>query len=139
MVLADTGVLYGAADRDDPRHGDCAGVLDDHADELLVPVPVMVETAWLIEARLGPAQEATLLRSVTSGELERVDLTDADWALFQALAVDGRTTYPRLAAVTGWSESTVRRRLARVKISSRCAQTIPTVMASNVSVASSPY
>lgn len=80
MVLADTGVLYGAADRDDPRHDDCAGVLDDHTDELLVPVPVIVETAWLIEARLGPTHEATFLQSVTSGELERVDLTDADWA-----------------------------------------------------------
>ncbi|MFC0434812.1 Lrp/AsnC family transcriptional regulator [Kutzneria buriramensis] len=43
------------------------------------------------------------------------ELTDADWALFTALAVDGRTTYPRLAAVTGWSESTVRRRLADVR------------------------
>ncbi|MBB5890045.1 Lrp/AsnC family transcriptional regulator [Kutzneria kofuensis] len=40
------------------------------------------------------------------------ELTDADWALVGALAIDGRTTYPRLAAVTGWSESTVRRRLA---------------------------
>jgi DNA-binding Lrp family transcriptional regulator len=40
------------------------------------------------------------------------ELTDQDQALFNALAVDGRTTYPRLAAATGWSESTVRRRLA---------------------------
>lgn len=40
------------------------------------------------------------------------ELTDQDRALVQALAVDGRTTHPRLAAVTGWSESTVRRRLA---------------------------
>jgi DNA-binding Lrp family transcriptional regulator len=40
------------------------------------------------------------------------DLTDQDWALFSALAIDGRTTYPRLASLTGWSESTVRRRLA---------------------------
>jgi DNA-binding Lrp family transcriptional regulator len=39
------------------------------------------------------------------------ELTDQDQALFAALAVDGRTTYPRLAAATGWSESTARRRL----------------------------
>jgi DNA-binding Lrp family transcriptional regulator len=42
------------------------------------------------------------------------ELTPADWALAGALGVDGRTTYPRLAAVTGWSESTVRRRLAEL-------------------------
>ncbi|MEV6602943.1 Lrp/AsnC family transcriptional regulator [Kutzneria sp. NPDC051319] len=42
------------------------------------------------------------------------DLTTQDWALLGALAIDGRTTYPRLAAVTGWSESTVRRRLAEL-------------------------
>ena len=42
------------------------------------------------------------------------ELTAADWALAGALGIDGRTTYPRLAAVTGWSESTVRRRLAEL-------------------------
>ena len=58
MLLADTGVLFGATDRDDPRHSDCADVLDDHARELLVPVPVIVESSWLIESRLGSAVEA---------------------------------------------------------------------------------
>ena len=63
--------------------------------------------------------------TLTPGQIEAVrpprtdtgpvgDLTDQDWALFAALGIDGRTTYPRLAAVTGWSESTVRRRLAEL-------------------------
>jgi len=43
------------------------------------------------------------------------ELTDQDQALFKALAIDGRTAYPRLAAATGWSESTVRRRLADLR------------------------
>lgn len=80
MILADTGVIYGAVDRDDPRHTDCAGVLENHADELLVPVPVLVESAWLIESRLGSSDEAAFLRAVNASELERVDLTGEDWA-----------------------------------------------------------
>ncbi|QUQ67282.1 Lrp/AsnC family transcriptional regulator [Kutzneria sp. CA-103260] len=43
------------------------------------------------------------------------ELTDQDQALITTLAIDGRTTYPRLAAATGWSESTVRRRLADLR------------------------
>ncbi|MEU7835744.1 MULTISPECIES: Lrp/AsnC family transcriptional regulator [unclassified Nonomuraea] len=38
-------------------------------------------------------------------------LVDADRPLLEALAVDGRAPYPALAAATGWSESTVARRI----------------------------
>lgn len=93
MILADTGVIYGAVDRDDPRHADCAGVLEDHADELLVPVPVLVESAWLIESRLGPADEAAFLRAVNAGELDRVDLTAEDWTRVVEL-VEGYADLP---------------------------------------------
>ena len=79
MIVVDTGVLYGAVDRDDPRQADCAAVLEAHAGELAAPVPVIVETAWLIESRVGPDAEAAFLRSVNAGEIERVDLTVDDW------------------------------------------------------------
>lgn len=79
VVVLDTGVLFGAADRDDPRHRDCAAVLEGHAGELVAPVPVLIETAWMIEARIGPGAEATFLRGINAGEVERLDLTDADW------------------------------------------------------------
>jgi len=81
MIVVDTGVIYGAADADDPRHGDCAQVLDAYAAErLVVVVPVVVESAWLIESRLGPAAEASFLRSLDAGEVERIEMVDADWA-----------------------------------------------------------
>jgi uncharacterized protein len=80
VVLADTGVLFGGADRDDPRHGDCVEVLNAHSDDLAVVVPVVVEACWLIETRLGAVAEAGFLRSVNLGELARVDLVDDDWA-----------------------------------------------------------
>lgn len=79
MVVVDTGVLFGAADRDDPRHRDCAAVLEGHASALAAPVPVIVETAWLIESRLGSAAEAGFLHAVSNNEVRRIDLTDSDW------------------------------------------------------------
>jgi DNA-binding Lrp family transcriptional regulator len=44
-----------------------------------------------------------------------VQLTDADNRLLAELARDGRTGYPHLAAATGWSETTVRRRLDQLR------------------------
>jgi hypothetical protein len=46
----------------------------------VVPAPVLAQTAWLIESRLGPDAEAAFLRLVTSGEVEVVALIveDAD-------------------------------------------------------------
>lgn len=79
MIVVDTGVAYGAADRDDADHAACASVLRDHAGELVIPTPVMVETSWLISDRLGPAAEVAFLRSVAAGELRRVDLDQSDW------------------------------------------------------------
>ncbi|MEV7380210.1 Lrp/AsnC family transcriptional regulator [Streptomyces lydicus] len=44
-----------------------------------------------------------------------VRLDDADRRLFDALARDGRTPLAELAAVTGWSPTTARRRLAELR------------------------
>lgn len=46
---------------------------------------------------------------------EPVTLTAADNSLLTSLAADGRASYPALAAATGWSETTVRRRLAELR------------------------
>lgn len=79
MIVVDTGVLYAAADTDDTDHDESIGVLTDRAGPLAVPTPVIVETSWLIESRLGPPAEVAFLRAVESGELTRVDLTSEDW------------------------------------------------------------
>ena len=41
--------------------------------------------------------------------------SELDDALFAALALDGRTPYAELAAVCGWSETTVRRRMGQLR------------------------
>jgi hypothetical protein len=61
--------MLSAADRDEP-HGECAEVLRTRHSELVIATPVVTETAWMIESRLGPAAEARFLRHVTTGELE---------------------------------------------------------------------
>ncbi|MGC5016375.1 Lrp/AsnC family transcriptional regulator [Streptosporangium sp. DT93] len=45
----------------------------------------------------------------------RVELSDRDRLLLAGLSVDGRTSHADLAAATGWSESTVRRRLDQLR------------------------
>lgn len=78
-VALDTGVALSAADTDEPRHDECAEVLRAHRGELVMAAPVLAETAWMIESRLGPAAEARFLRLVTDEELEVIDLTLDDY------------------------------------------------------------
>ena len=61
---------------------------------------------------LPPAQLEPLVRPVPGGRAEPAELDDA---LFAALAADGRAPFADLAAATGWSESTVRRRVDQLR------------------------
>jgi len=60
-----------------------------------------------------PAEQVEPLRQPSRGG--DVELGELDFAIFDALAVDGRTPYADLAAATGWSESTVRRRVDQLR------------------------
>jgi DNA-binding Lrp family transcriptional regulator len=64
-------------------------------------------------AALSPEQTARLRPAPASDA--PAELTDADRPLVAALSRDGRLGYPQLAAATGWSESTVRRRLEQLR------------------------
>jgi len=59
-------------------------------------------------------RQASRLRFTPEPE-PRVTAAPADHALLDALAADGRTSVPDLAAATGWSESAVRRRLDQLR------------------------
>ena len=80
MIVVDSGVLFGATDRRDRHHQACAELLTTHPGPLLAPVPVVVEAAWMIESRLGPAAEADFLQGAASGEPRLVELEAGDWA-----------------------------------------------------------
>lgn len=78
MLLLDTNILLASADVSTPEHAECVGLIDGR-DDLLVPAPVAVETAWMIESRLGPHAEAAFVDSITNEEIEVVDLIEEDW------------------------------------------------------------
>lgn len=78
-VLVDTGVFVSAADHHEPRHEACAALLRAHRAQLLVPAPVVADTAWLIESRLGPAAETRFLTLITTDDVAVVDLGIADY------------------------------------------------------------
>lgn len=61
-----------------------------------------------------PALRVEPLRQ-PAGADGHVELGELDFALFDALGVDGRASHAELAATTGWSESTVRRRMDQLR------------------------
>lgn len=79
MLLVDTNIWLADGDRRSAHHHACAHLLADHLGELAAPVPVIAETAWLLLDRGGPAAQSAFLALVTTGRLDAVDLTAADW------------------------------------------------------------
>ncbi|MFE7117899.1 type II toxin-antitoxin system VapC family toxin [Streptomyces sp. NPDC057654] len=77
--LLDTGVLYAIADEGDDDHRRCVSHVSALRGRLLVPAPVVAETGWLIERRLGPDDEAVFIDLFAVGTLEVVDLVSADY------------------------------------------------------------
>ncbi len=75
-LVVDTGVLYAAADTRDGDHQASRDLLETHAaNDLVVPGPVITETAWLIATRLGAAAEGA---EHVRHEPPVIDLLDRD-------------------------------------------------------------
>ncbi|WP_214412111.1 Lrp/AsnC family transcriptional regulator [Sphaerisporangium fuscum] len=64
---------------------------------------------------LTPEQAARLAPEPVEQSTDPVELDEGDKALLHELNRDGRASYAELSAVTGWSDSTVRRRLAALR------------------------
>ncbi|MFD8378545.1 Lrp/AsnC family transcriptional regulator [Streptomyces sp. NPDC059679] len=75
--------------------------------------------SWAGPARLTPEQTALLSpRPVDNAAADadgEVSLADGDQPLFDVLSRDGRASCAELASATGWSDSTVRRRLTALR------------------------
>lgn len=84
MLLVDTGVFVSAADRSERQHRECSALLREHQD-LYVAAPVVPETAWMLESRLGPIAEEQFVSLITSGRIKVVDLISADYLRVLAL------------------------------------------------------
>lgn len=77
MLFVDTGIFVAAADRDEPHHAASADVL--RGRDLRVVAPVISETAWMIEARLGPDAEVRFLTLVNSDRFQIEDALPVDY------------------------------------------------------------
>ncbi|MEK2474603.1 MULTISPECIES: Lrp/AsnC family transcriptional regulator [Streptomyces] len=112
----------------------CRSASSEHSDALLLQklprTPSVVGVAahcLLHEFYGGPQSMISKSGALTAEEAARLSpppprrraepvvLSDADRRLFEALGRDGRAPLDELAAVTGWSPTTVRRRLAALR------------------------
>lgn len=84
MLLVDTGVFVSAADRSEHRHHECSALLRERQD-LYVAAPVVPETAWMLESRLGSIAEEQFVSLITSGRIEVIDLISVDYRRVLAL------------------------------------------------------
>jgi len=77
-ALLDTGFLYALFDAADSRHQAVVSTLDDIAMRLLLPDIVLVELAYLLQARLGHRTMRMCLKRIQDGPLELVHLLPSD-------------------------------------------------------------
>jgi uncharacterized protein len=77
-IVVDTGPLYAMADRDDDWHHRTVRFLQLSRDELIVPVTVLPEAAYLLAAHLGAKAEQRLVQSILGGEMAVEELTIPD-------------------------------------------------------------
>jgi len=77
-IVADTGPLYALIDSNDAWNARVTGWWESAARDVVVPVTVLPEVAYLLARRIGPAAEEAFIRSVAQGELvlEPVELDD---------------------------------------------------------------
>jgi hypothetical protein len=117
-ILVDTGPLYAMADRDDDWHAPVVRFLERSRDELVVPVAVLPEVAYLLAAHLGPEAEQKLVRSVVNGEMTLEELTLQD--LRRALELLNRYAAARIGFVDAAVVATAERlRISRILTTDR--------------------
>ena len=79
MIIVDTGILVAVANRADRWHQQATGLLRSRRHEMIVPAPVIVESAWLIASELGNTAEAAFIAAIGRGELHLEDLQPVDY------------------------------------------------------------
>ena len=77
-AILDTGFLYATVDKGDINSSRVIRVLADLRDEIILPVTILVETSYLIQARLGHAAMRQFVRKLQRSSLQMASLTAAD-------------------------------------------------------------
>ncbi|MFN8495489.1 MAG: PIN domain-containing protein [Caldilineaceae bacterium] len=78
MALVDSGFLYATLDSSDKNHARTTHVLANLADELLLPTVVLVETTYLLHARLGHDAMRQFIQRLGQTPLPLISLLQTD-------------------------------------------------------------
>jgi predicted nucleic acid-binding protein len=115
-LIVDTGPLFAALDRDDAHHDTCRRLFQQADEPLVIPAPVLVEVAFLVDRSLHPGAFVALLDDIANGgylieELriedyrrirdlcERYEDADIGFVDAAVLAVVERLNEPKLATL----------------------------------------
>lgn len=77
-VVLDTGPVVAALNRGDPAHRRCAALLSDCPEELVLPVPVLVEIDYWLRKLAGPQVWQGFVTDVADGLYRLEQLREQD-------------------------------------------------------------
>lgn len=78
-LILDTGPLYASLDRSDADHQACRRLIEEAAEPLIIPAPVLVEVDYWIHTRLHPGVLTALLDDIVDGSYVVQDLRPEDY------------------------------------------------------------
>lgn len=73
-MIVDTSALLAYFDAADPRHADCAKIIDAATEDLVVSPYVLAEVDYLVATRVGVAAELAVLAELSAGAWELATL-----------------------------------------------------------------
>jgi uncharacterized protein len=78
-LILDTGPLYASLDRSDADHGASGALIEQAAEPLVIPAPVLVEVDYWVHARLHPGVMVALVDDIVEGAYHVEHLQPADY------------------------------------------------------------
>lgn len=84
-LILDTGPLYSSLDRDEEAHGRCRSLIQEAAEPLVIPGPVLPEVDYFARTRLGPGSMLVLLEDIEAGAYLVEELQNADYRRVRGL------------------------------------------------------
>jgi uncharacterized protein len=79
VILVDTGPLVAIALPADADHRACEQLRQQRGGDFAVPAPVITETCYMLQTRLGAEAEAAFLQLFALGDLRCIDLLPEDY------------------------------------------------------------
>ena len=77
-AILDTGFFYATIDKKDRNHLQVIQALPTVSEEILLPVPVLVEVSYLLASRLGHSAMRKCVRQLADSPLELLSVLSAD-------------------------------------------------------------